>query len=206
MDQKNKKEAKAVQPQLSNRFEQAFLWANQLHGEQTRKGKLTPYISHLMGVAALVLEDGGDEDEAIAALLHDAVEDQGGMQLLAEIRSRFGERVATIVEGCTDAFTSPKPPWRERKERYLQHLEGAPADVRRVSLADKVHNARSILVDLRQDGERVWQRFNGGKEGTLWYYRSLVERFQTYNDSPLVGELSDVVKVMEQMANSMPKP
>jgi len=139
-------------PSLSNRFEDALRYAYTLHARQTRKGSNIPYIAHLLGVTALVLEDGGSEDEAIAALLHDAVEDQGGMKTLMEIRRRYGDLVAEIVEGCTDAIASPKPPWRQRKERYIEHLRHASPAVRRVSLSDKLHNARSILEDLRKDG------------------------------------------------------
>ncbi len=185
---------------LTNRFEGALLYAIHLHAKQSRKGSRVPYISHLLGVTALVLEDGGDEDQAIAALLHDAVEDQGGLATLEDIRNRFGEHVATIVEGCTDAFTLPKPPWRERKETYIAHLRRAGADVRRVSLADKLHNARTILVDLRRNGEVVWRRFNGGKGGTLWYYHSLVDVFQEIDHSPMVDELASVVAEIEMLS------
>lgn len=156
---------------LTNRFDTALLYASQVHGGQKRKATKIPYIAHLLGVTALVLEDGGDEDQAIAALLHDAVEDQGGRPRLDDIRARFGEVVAKIVEGCTDAETIPKPEWVERKRRYVKHLRHAPADVCRVSLAlaDKLHNARAILIDFRQDRGALWPRFNGGKGGTLWY-------------------------------------
>jgi GTP pyrophosphokinase len=184
---------------LTTRFTQAFLFAFQLHAGQSRKGSRTPYIAHLIGVAALVLEYGGDEDQAIAALLHDAVEDQGGIRTLEEIHRRFGERVAVIVAGCTDAYTVPKPPWRERKERYIQHLAEASPDVWLVSLADKVHNARSVLADLRREGEGVWDRFKGGKTGTLWYYHSLLNAFRRLSDSPLSEELDRVVADIEQI-------
>jgi (p)ppGpp synthase/HD superfamily hydrolase len=187
-------------PVLSPRFEEALLYANRLHAGQFRKGSRVLYISHLLAVTALVLEDGGDEDQAIAALLHDAVEDQGGLETLAEIRRRFGGRVANIVDGCTDTYEQPKPAWRPRKVAYLQHLREACADVRRVSLADKLHNARSILMDLRLDGEMTWERFNGGKEGTLWYYHSLVEIFQQADPNPMVTELASVVERIEELA------
>lgn len=177
---------------LTERFENALRYAFALHGEQARKGSGTPYMAHLLGVTALVLENGGDEDNAIAALLHDAVEDQGGLATLAEIRRRFGDRVAEIVEGCTDSYEIPKPPWRERKERYLAHLRQASADVRRVALADKLYNARSILYDLKRSGEDVWARFRGGKDGSLWYYQALAEIFQD-DTSVLAGELVAVV-------------
>ena len=164
-------------PNLGPRFLRALLFAAEKHSGQTRKASTIPYIAHLMGVASLVLEAGGDEDLAIAALLHDVVEDCGGAPVLKEVCRRFGKRVAAIVEGCTDADTHPKPPWRERKENYLRHLRTADADTRLVSAADKLNNVRSILSDYRALGESVWSRFNGGREGTLWYYRTLLEIF-----------------------------
>src|SRR5581483_7108340 len=132
-----------------------------------------PYIAHLMGVASLVLEAGGDEDMAIAAFLHDVVEDCGGAAMLKEVRRRFGKRVAHIVDGCTDAYETPKPPWKERKVSYIDRLKREDSDTRLVSAADKLNNIRSILSDYRALGESVWTRFNGGREGTLWYYRTL---------------------------------
>jgi len=185
---------------LTHRFEAALIYALRLHADQTRKGSATPYFAHLMSVAALVLEDGGDEDEAIAALLHDAIEDQGGAEVRAEIRRRFGERVAAIVDGCTDAETIPKPPWRARKERYLASLADASPAVIRVEAADKLHNARSILRDYRRLGESLWSRFSGGREGTLWYYREMTRILQERTDSPLVVALGEVVTTLEQLA------
>lgn len=184
----------------TDRFAEAFAYANALHAGQLRKGTPVPYIAHLMSVAALVLEDGGDEDEAIAALLHDAVEDQGGQATRAEIVRRFGARVAAIVDGCTDADTIPKPPWRARKERYLAHLGEAPEDVRRVSLADKLHNARAVLADYRAQGEALWPRFKGGREGTLWYYRALVEAFRPHGERAMLAELERTVTEIERLA------
>ena len=178
---------------LTNRFQDALVFAAQLHANQNRKGSTTPYIAHLLSVTALVLEAGGDEDQAIAALLHDAVEDQGGMQTLEVIRSRYGERVARIVDGCTDAYQTPKPPWKERKEEYIQHLHSVPAEVRLVSLADKLHNARAILADLRSQGAQTWDKFNGGKQGTLWYYRTLVDVFDATGADAMTAELKRVV-------------
>lgn len=189
-------------PMLGARFEDALIEATRLHAAQKRKGTDIPYIAHLLAVAALVLEDGGDEDEAIAALLHDAVEDQGGAATREHIRRRFGERVARIVDGCTDADTIPKPPWRARKEAYIQHLRDAPADVRRVSRADKLHNARAILADLRREGNALWQRFNGGRAGTLWYYRALVQTFQEVGPCFMVEELDRVVSEIEHLADA----
>lgn len=184
---------------LTRRFEEALIYALRLHAGQVRKGGGTPYFAHLMSVAALVIEDGGDEDEAIAGLLHDAIEDQGGAEVRAEIRRRFGERVAAIVDGCSDAETIPKPPWRARKERYVASLADASPAVIRVEAADKLHNARSILRDYRQLGESLWSRFSGGREGTLWYYREMTRILQTRTDGPLVGALDEVVTTLERL-------
>ena len=181
------------------RFETALSFAARLHRDQRRKGSGSAYIGHLLGVTALVIEDGGDEDEAIAALLHDAVEDQGGLAMLAMIRAEYGERVAEIVAGCTDAFETPKPPWRERKEQYLAHLAQAPAEVVRVSLADKVYNAWAIAGDLRQKGAYLWERFNGGREGTLWYYRRLVEVFAGLNAGAMFFDLQKAVQEIDEL-------
>jgi (p)ppGpp synthase/HD superfamily hydrolase len=192
---------------LTERFGQALVFAFQLHNPQWRKGSQTPYIAHPLGVASLVLEDGGDEDEAIAALLHDAAEDQGGLETLEQIRGRFGERVASIVDGCTDTYETPKPPWRQRKIDYIAHLRAASPSIWRVSLADKLHNGRAILADLRSQGEQVWQRFNGGKSGSLWYYRNLAQVFRELNSSgseisPMVFMLDEVVTQIEQLAGA----
>jgi (p)ppGpp synthase/HD superfamily hydrolase len=186
--------------ELGDRFQSALLYAVQLHSRQVRKGKDTPYIAHLLAVTSLVLEDGGDEDQAIAALLHDAVEDQGGYQTLEEIRSHYGEHVAMIVAACSDSFTQPKPPWRQRKQTYLEHLPSMPPEVVRVSLADKLHNARTTTLDVRQDGETVWKRFRGGKEGTLWYYHALAQVFPHLTNSPQCTEFVRVVAEMESLA------
>jgi len=184
---------------LTRRFEQALLFATRKHAGQTRKGTPTPYISHLLSVAGLVLEAGGDEDLAIAALLHDVVEDCGGAPMLKEIRRRFGKRVAHVVEGCTDTDLTPKPPWRQRKEDYLKHLRTANADVRLVSAADKLHNARTILTDYREGGEAVWERFQGKRDGTLWYYRALLGEFRRGKSSRLLNELERVVTELEAL-------
>jgi (p)ppGpp synthase/HD superfamily hydrolase len=185
---------------LSPRFAEALVLANRLHATQVRKGTAIPYIAHLLAVAGLVLEHGGDEDTAIAALLHDAIEDQGGAATREEIRRRFGDRVTMIVDGCTDAETIPKPPWRARKEAYVAHVAHAPVEVRLVSSADKLHNARAILSDYRQVGEAVWARFSGGKAGTLWYYRALVTTFRAVEVTPLVEELDRTVSELERLA------
>ena len=178
---------------LTNRFTSALVYANQLHASQVRKGSNVPYISHLLSVAALVLEDGGDEDEAIAALLHDAVEDQGGAKTWAAIRDSFGEKVALIVDGCSDCDVIPKPPWRDRKLQYLEKMHGASTAIQRVSMADKVHNARSILADWHREKDAVWSKFKGGKEGTLWFYQAFLQLHQGKTDSYLATELEWVV-------------
>ncbi len=182
------------------RFQQALVYAERLHARQVRKGTRIPYFSHLLSVTALVMEAGGDEDEAIAALLHDAVEDQGGQATLDEIRHRFGQPVADIVESCTDAFSTPKPPWRQRKESYLRHLNEASPSALRVSLADKLHNARTILTDLRHNGPNIWKRFRGGREGSLWYYRELADFFSAAVPGPQAAELAETVIRIEELA------
>jgi len=182
---------------LGPRFEEGLLFAKRKHDGQTRKATAVPYIAHLLSVAGLVLEAGGDEDLAIAALLHDVVEDCGGAPMLEEVRRRFGERVAHVVEGCTDTDLDPKPPWRQRKEDYLKHLQTADADIRLVSAADKLHNARSILADHREFGDSVWERFQGKRDGTLWYYRSLVDEFRKRDVNSLVNQLERVVTELE---------
>ncbi len=184
---------------LTSRFDQAFDYACELHAGQYRKGTSIPYISHLMSVSALVLEHGGDEDEAIAGLLHDAIEDQGGDKTRQEIRRRFGDRVTDIVDGCTDAETDPKPAWKERKVAYIAHIADASASVRLVSNADKLHNARSILSDYRLVGDEVWKRFTASREETLWYYRSLVSAFRAVDSSHLIEELDLVVSELERL-------
>ncbi|HEY1659471.1 MAG TPA: HD domain-containing protein [Candidatus Sulfotelmatobacter sp.] len=188
---------------LGPRFLRAFEFAAEKHQGQARKASSIPYIAHLMGVASLVLEFGGDEDLAIAALLHDVVEDCGGEPMLREVRQRFGTRVAKIVDGCTDAYEIPKPPWRERKENYIRHLKTADAGTRLVSAADKLNNVRSILADYREVGEVVWERFNGGREGTLWYYRTLLDEFQRTKSNRLVREFKLAVRELEEMAGEV---
>ena len=178
---------------LSERFEEALVFAARLHANQTRKRSHVPYIAHLLGVAGIVLEDGGSEDEAIAALLHDAVEDQGGLKTLEDIRRKFGEAVAEIVLAVSDSYTSPKPPWRARKQAYIDSIHDASPSAIRVSLADKVYNARTTLGDLRREGEAAWDKFNGGKDGTLWYYEQLIEAFSKHGRSSLLEELTRIV-------------
>jgi (p)ppGpp synthase/HD superfamily hydrolase len=183
-----------------DKFEAALTYAARLHRDQTRKGANVPYATHLLAVASIVGESGGTEDEAIAALLHDAPEDRGGRERLEDIRKHFGNAVADIVDGCTDTYEDPKPDWRLRKEAYVAHVREAPAPVHLVSAADKLHNARSILADLRSLGDELWDRFTGGKEGTLWYYRALVEAFEAASTNAVVGELDRVVREIEVLS------
>ncbi len=194
--------ARRKQPvvKLGARFLNAFLFAAEKHAGQARKASTIPYISHLMGVASLVLEAGGDQDLAIAALLHDVVEDCGGAPMLKEVRRRFGRRVAHVVDGCTDTDIDPKPPWRERKEHYLRHLRKADEDTRFVSAADKLHNVRSILADYRDAGESIWARFNGGREGTLWYYRVLLDEFLRSKPNRITRDFELAVNDLELAA------
>lgn len=183
---------------VSARFEDALTFAARLHAKQTRKGTAIPYIAHLLAVASLVITHGGDEDEAIAALLHDAVEDQGGPPTLEMIRARFGEGVAAIVAGCTDTDIVPKPPWRPRKERYLAHLRSASPSVKLVAAADKLDNVRAIVADYRTHGAAIWTRFNAGPEDQRWFYRACVNAL---HDGPMsiVRELDLAVQQLEQL-------
>jgi len=190
----------AASTQLTARFREALLFAAQLHAGQTRKGSGVPYVAHLLGVTSIVLEHGGDEDQAIAALLHDAVEDQGGAEMSARIRELFGTRVASIVDACSDSDSLPKPPWRDRKEGYLKRLEAEPEEVRLVSAADKLYNARAIVADYRALGEAVWERFSGGKAGSLWYYNALAEIFRRKGPARLSAELDEAVAEMQRLA------
>ncbi len=187
---------------LGPRFLRAFEFAAKNHAGQVRKASTIPYIAHLMGVASLVLEAGGDEDLAIAALLHDVVEDCGGTPMLKEVRRRFGGRVAQIVDGCTDSYETPKPPWRERKESYIRRLKKENAETRLVSAADKLNNIRSILSDYRAIGESVWSRFNGGREGTLWYYRTLRDEFLRRPANRITREFDLAVKELESLSRN----
>ena len=191
--------------QFHDDFEAALSFVTKLHSEQTRKSTDIPYISHLIGVAGLVIEHGGNRDEAIGGLLHDAIEDQasdypgGPDQLRKDIQDQFGEGVLDIVEGCTDTDIVPKPPWRERKEAYISHLLEANDSVRLVSCADKLHNARSILSDYRIVGDALWDRFKGGKDGSLWYYRKLADTFIELGPSHLAQELNRTVSELESL-------
>ena len=198
-EEKHQHHGEPPDPLLDQRFLEALAYATKLHARQARKGTRVPYVAHLLGVASIVLAEGGDEDMAIAALLHDAVEDQGGKPTLREIERRFGGRVARLVVACTDADSVPKPPWKDRKTRYIEAVRHEPADARLISAADKLHNARDILADYRQHGDEVWKRFRGGREGTLWYYRALVDAFRAGGGNRLVDELDRVVSELENL-------
>ena len=180
-------------------MQKAFRYAAQKHAGQTRKQTAVPYLSHLMAVTSLVLEGGADEDMAIAALLHDVVEDCGGMPRLREVRKMFGARVAKIVEGCTDSFSDPKLPWIDRKKEYLKRLKHEDAETRLVSASDKLHNVRTVIADYRQDGEAIWKRFSGGREGTLWYYRALNREFQRRKANRITRELAVAVRELNNI-------
>jgi (p)ppGpp synthase/HD superfamily hydrolase len=184
-------------PRLGARLQRGFRYAAEKHAGQARKQTAVPYLSHLMAVTSLVLEAGGDEDLAIAALLHDVVEDCGGMPRLREIRKLFGSRVARIVEGCTDSFGEPKPEWIERKKDYLREVKQADSETRLVSACDKLHNVRTILTDYRQHGEAIWARFSGKKAGTLWYYRALSDEYRRRGANRITRELEIAVSELE---------
>ena len=182
-----------------------MVYAYQVHQNQRRKGTGIPYIAHILGVAALAIEYGADEDEAIGALLHDAAEDGGGEATLAEIRARFGDAVADIVLGCSDSLVEDpedKLPWRERKENYLAHLEHATASVCLVSAADKLHNVRSIMRDYREHGEDIWERFQGRRDGTLWYYETVADTLLRRYRTQLTRDLQDDVDALFALVHS----
>ncbi len=183
---------------LTQRFDDAFHYAHELHAGDRRKGTGAPYIGHLMGVASIVLDDGGREDEAIGALLHDAAEDHGGRDTVEAIRSRFGTIVARIVEDCTDSWETPKRPWTERKLAYVDHARHLPPSSLRVSAADKVHNTYAILRDLRNIGEEVWARFNAKPDDVMAYYQGLVRSYREAGGGRLVDELERIVRGIER--------
>jgi (p)ppGpp synthase/HD superfamily hydrolase len=184
---------------LSPRFEDALAHACKVHAGMMRKGTSIPYVSHVLGAASIALEHGATEDEAIGALLHDAAEDAGGAPVIDEIRTLFGSAAADIVAGCSDTFETPKPEWRKRKEDYIARLASASSSVRLVSASDKLHNVRAIISDYRQIGDTLWSRFNGGREGTLWYYRALADRFQVLSHNRLAAELELAVQELERL-------
>jgi len=188
----------------SERVVLAFGMAHELHAGQRRKGTDAPYITHLMAVAALVGQHGGDEDTLIAALFHDAVEDQGGAETLARIEDAFGPVVARLVEAATDAESHPKPPWRTRKEAHLARLANAPAEVRLLIAADKLHNARDLVFSLRRHGDSVWADFKGGREGTLWYYTEMLGILRDAWLHPILDELEHTIAMLHEAASSDP--
>jgi (p)ppGpp synthase/HD superfamily hydrolase len=178
---------------LSKVFDDALVYAAELHRDQVRKGSGIPYIAHLMSVSSRVLSAGGTEVQAIAGLLHDAAEDQGGESTLREIRRRFGSDVAQIVYDCTDSWVIPKPDWRPRKEAYLSALPSKAKTSLLVSLADKLDNAEAILNDYRAMGDDLWSRFTGKRDGTIWYYRTISTILAGALPGPLSTELSRIV-------------
>ena len=190
---------------FSLKFSKAVQYAAEVHKTQKRKGTDIPYIAHLLAVASIALEYGANENEAIAALLHDAPEDAGGQDRLEEIRQQFGDIVADIVEACSDTFEIPKPPWEKRKKDYIASIASKSSSARFVSAADKLHNARSILLDYRTIGDALWPRFAKGKVGVLWYYRFLVsaycqgESFRRDGFGDLLNDLNDVVSEIERV-------
>jgi (p)ppGpp synthase/HD superfamily hydrolase len=186
-------EVDEMETMLTKRFEDALAYATRLHARQRRKGTDIPYVSHLLAVSSLVMEAGGNEDEAIAALLHDGPEDQGGLVTLKAIRDRFGMEVGRIVAACSDTFEEQKPAWKQRKQAYLDHLLDAAPSVRLVSCADKLHNARAILADYRRQGESLWGRFNAGRDDILWYDAELARIFSEHGPGHLARELALVV-------------
>lgn len=191
------------------RFDEALAYVSELHRHQRRKGTEVPYVIHLLWVAATVGEHGGDEDTVIAALLHDAIEDHGDRTSADEIRRRFGDTVAATVVALTDTTSTPKAPidagpaarlasWRARKDAYVRHIADAPAAVRLVCAADKLHNARSIVADLRRIGPAVFDRFTADRTLTLWYYRSVLAALRAAGPNDLVAELAEAVDAMHR--------
>lgn len=198
---------------LSTRFDHALMFAAQVHRNQDRKRSGIPYLSHLLGVASIVLDYGGDEDLGIAALLHDAAEDHGGRAMLHTIEQMFGPRVAKVVDGCTDSYgdeDKPKPKWYPRKLRYLRRVRKEDAETRFVSAADKLYNTRAVLRDLRQSGESAFDRFSAPKAKVLWYYRSLVREFRaggvTHLLKPLLDDLDRAVTELEHYSGLLADP
>jgi (p)ppGpp synthase/HD superfamily hydrolase len=192
---------------LSSRFQVALVYAAQAHAGHCRKGTTIPYISHPLAVASMVLDHGGDEDEVISALLHDTVEDSGGESRLKDIRTHFGNRVADIVDACSDAYGDAaagtvKPDWRPRKENHLHHLKSASPSVLLVTVADKLHNARAVLADYKIQGEQLWSRFNASRDESLWYYRSVADILTERFPSSLTDELRSAVVQLEALGST----
>jgi GTP pyrophosphokinase len=205
----DEREMSIPKAQSSNdRLAEAVAAAVRIHGAQLRKGTTIPYLSHLLGACSIALDYGANEDEAIAALLHDAIEDGEPTEVARQIVWSFGEEVGRIVEGCSDSDTHPKPPWPERKEAYLVRLASEDRSVLLVSASDKLHNARSIVRDVRAVGEAVWDRFNASKDDTLRYYRRLVAAYRANpaHTPALIAELDRTVTEMEVLANADTEP
>jgi (p)ppGpp synthase/HD superfamily hydrolase len=184
---------------LSARFDEALVLASTLHRKQARKASGVPYVAHLLGVTSLVLEEGGSEDMAIAALLHDAAEDQGGEATLEEISAAFGVEVARWVRQASDSFVQPKPEWEARKKHHLAEIPAADPEARLIMLADKVHNARSILADHARVGPVVWERFSVPRERTIWYYETLLQVFERGLSPVLYDTLGECVRRMKEL-------
>lgn len=185
---------------MTDRFSRALVFAESRHRGQVRKAGGCAYVAHLLGVASLVMEAGGNEEECIAALLHDAVEDQGGARAAAEIRCRFGSPVADIVKACSES-KHPGEDWRSRKESAIRRVSSCSPSALLVLSADKLHNARSLVAAYRRIGESVWESFRGGREGTLWYYRAMADAIARTGANPLVGELEAAVRALESLAH-----
>jgi GTP pyrophosphokinase len=197
-------------PILTDRFDRALHLASDHHRAQLRRGTEIPYMSHLLGVTSLVLEMGGTEEEAIAGLLHDTVEDGGGEAMLERIEAEYGADVARIVFANSDTIVEPKPPWLERKRAYVESVAAKRPDELRVSLADKLHNVRTILRDYRTHGDVVWTRFRAGEDGVRWYYRAMHEALTERRDAlgaaaiPLLDELGWTVDELDRLATARP--
>ena len=188
-------------PLYSDRMLDALQTAARLHADQSRKGTTVPYLSHLLGTCAIAMEFGADEDQSIAALLHDVIEDVEPVEMARAEVARFGPEVLRIVEACTDSDTHPKPSWHDRKEAYLSHIHEADTPILLVSASDKLYNARSIVIDLYRHGPDVWDRFRASREDSLWYYRGLVSAFRANPAHPmaLVDALDRAVTEMERL-------
>lgn len=197
-----------MMPELGERFIEALEMAARLHRQQNRKGTSVPYLAHLLGVCSLVLEHGGGEDEAIAALLHDAVEDQGGQATYDAIKRAFGESVARLVAACTDSWSTPKRPWKQRKLDVLARLPHESDGALLVAAADKLYNLHSVLVAYREVGELVWGRFSRGKDEQLWYYRTVVEALRDTGrvPAPLITELEHDMATLESLVSKGDAP
>ena len=203
-----KSSMKSKSPQISARLYEALQFIFKLHGHDARKASNIPYMSHLLSVCSIVQQDGGDEDEAIAALLHDALEDKPEETNRDEINKLFGNRVVTIIEVSIDTPLDyqggVKPPWHQRKEAYLAHVRSTDPNLLRVTVADKVDNARAILADYQRLGEEMWKRFNAGKDDQLWYYESCISAYEAAGyQGPLLEELRRLVSLIRAQAGNV---